>query len=176
VPTYTIQTPRRPSARDSCAPPPPLKTPSNCLAMLYCAQATRRVTFTKEHNAVDFSYDSQQIIFSSFSIYALQLPKQTSSFLACCFVTHYCKNVHLQGTVLRVLSPPPSPPKVCVLSFGGNILSPLITPPQLFLIEERLSPLSETLFRPHFSAKKKRCVHKRGLKERKGRTLQTKII
>ena len=58
----------------------------------------------------------------------------------------------------------------------GNILSPLITPPQLFLIEERLFPLSETLLGPHFSEKRKRCVHKRGLKGRKERTLQTKII
>ena len=127
----------------------------------------------KERFSVGFSYDSEQIIFSSFPFYAFRLPKQSSSFLASCFVTHYCRNVHLKGTVLRVLSPLP---KVCVLSFGENILSPLITPPQLFLIEERLSPLSETLFRPHFSAKRKRCVHKRGLKERKGRTLQTKII
>jgi len=140
--------------------------------MLYCAQTTQRVAFTKTDNDVGFFNDYEQIIFSIFPIYSFQLPKYSSSFLAC-LVTHFCKNVHIKGTVLRVLSPLP---KVCVLSFGGNILSPLITPPQLFLIEERLFPLSETLFRPHFSAKRKRCVHKRGLKERKGRTLQTKII
>lgn len=171
-----IQATWRPGLVWQPPPPPPrpfwntVELPCNVLLR---ANHTDSHVYKKEH-AVGFSYHSELIILSSFPIYPFQLHKQASSFLACCSVNHSCKNVHLKGAVFRVLSPPL---KVFVLSFGwGNILSPLITPSQLFLIEERLFPLSETLFRPHFSEKRKRCVHKRGLKERKGRTLQTKII
>lgn len=56
-------------------------------------------------------------------------------------------------------------------------MSPLITPLRLFLTEERLFPLSETPLMPRFSAKRKKCVHKREeLRQIKERTSQTKII